>query len=75
VIRAERHVHMNPADAKVYGFADRQYVRLRVYSDCATTFEKVLVRVNPNVLLEVHIDTDEGNACNLINAEGVELMA
>ncbi len=75
VIRAERHVHMNPADAKVYGFADRQYVRLRVYSDCATTFEKVLVRVSPNVLLEVHIDTDEGNACNLVNAEGVELMA
>jgi propanediol utilization protein len=75
VIRAERHVHMNPADAKVYGFADRQYVRLKVCSDCATTFEKVLVRVSPNVLLEVHIDTDEGNACNLVNAEGVELMA
>jgi propanediol utilization protein len=75
VIRAERHVHMNPADAKAYSFADRQYVRLRVYSDCATTFEKVLVRVSPNVLLEVHVDTDEGNACNLVNAEGVELMA
>jgi propanediol utilization protein len=27
------------------------------------------------VLLEVHVDTDEGNACNLVNAEGVELMA
>ncbi len=75
VIRAERHVHMNPADAKAYGFTDRQYVRLRVDSDCKTTFEKVLVRVSPNVLLEVHIDTDEGNACNLVNASGVELMA
>jgi len=75
VIRAERHVHMNPADAKVYGFTNGQYVRLRVESDCATTFERVLVRVNPNVLLEVHIDTDEGNACNLVNASGVELMA
>ena len=75
VIRAERHVHMNPADAKAYGFTDRQYVRLRVDSDCATTFEKVLVRVSPNVLLEVHLDTDEGNACDLVNASGVELTA
>lgn len=75
LIRAERHVHMNPADAEAYGFANGQYVRLRVDSDCATTFEKVLVRVSPKVLLEVHLDTDEGNACNLVNADSVELMA
>jgi len=75
VIRAERHVHMNPADAKAYGFSNGQYVRLRVVSDCATTFERVLVRVSPKVLLEVHIDTDEGNACNLVNAQTVELTA
>jgi len=75
VIRAERHVHMNPSDAQVYGFRDGQYVRMRVESDCATTFEKVLCRVDPRVLLEVHVDTDEGNACNLVNATGVELLA
>jgi len=75
VIRAERHVHMSPADAKVYGFTDGQYVRLRVAGDCATTFERVLCRVSPSVLLEVHVDTDEGNACNLVNAESVELTA
>ncbi|MFB3893040.1 MAG: phosphate propanoyltransferase [Phycisphaerae bacterium] len=74
VIRAERHVHMNPADADAYGFADRQYVRLRVESDCAMTFERVLCRVDPRVLLEVHLDTDEGNACNLVNATNVELL-
>jgi putative phosphotransacetylase len=74
VIRAERHVHMNPADAETYGFQDQQYVRLRVVSDCAVTFEQVLCRVSPNVLLEVHVDTDEGNACNLVNATGVELL-
>jgi putative phosphotransacetylase len=66
---------MSPADAAVYGFADRQYVKLRVDSDCATTFEKVLCRVDEKFLLEVHLDTDEGNACNLVNATGVELLA
>ena len=74
VIRAERHVHMSPADAESYGFKDRQYIRLRVQSDCATTFENVLCRVDPKVLLEVHVDTDEGNACNIVNATSVELL-
>ncbi|HUS93195.1 MAG TPA: phosphate propanoyltransferase [Phycisphaerae bacterium] len=75
VIRAERHVHMNPADAETYGFRDGQYIKLRVESDCAVAFENVLCRVSPNVLLEVHLDTDEGNACNLVSATSVELLA
>jgi putative phosphotransacetylase len=74
VIRAERHVHMPPADAEYYDFADGQYVRLRVQSDCSMTFEKVLCRVDPRFLLEVHLDTDEGNACNLAGATEVELL-
>ncbi len=75
VIRAERHVHMTPADAAYYGFADGQYVRLRVQSDCSTTFERVLCRVDEKFLLEVHIDTDEGNACNVTGATSAELSA
>ena len=75
VIRAQRHVHMSPADAEYYGFADGQYVRLRVVSTCSTTFEQVLCRVDERFLLEVHLDTDEGNACDLPNASAVELMA
>jgi propanediol utilization protein len=75
VIRAERHVHMSPADAESYGFKDRQYVRLRIESSCTTVFEKVLCRVDPRSLLEVHLDTDEGNACDLPNAVSAELSA
>ncbi len=75
VIRAERHVHMSPGDAQEYGFEQGQYVRLRVMSDCTATFDRILCRVDPRFLLEVHLDTDEGNACNLVNATGVELIA
>ncbi len=74
VIRAERHVHMGPADAAHYGFKDKQYVRLRVESTCTVTLENVLCRVDPRFLLEVHLDTDEGNACDLTNAQHVELL-
>ena len=75
VIRAERHVHMAPADAEYYGFRDGQYVRLRIESSSTTVFEKVLCRVDPRFLLEVHLDTDEGNACDLPNATSAELLA
>ena len=75
VIRAQRHVHMSPADAAAYGFQDWQPVRLRVISDCTAIFEQILCRVDERSLLEVHLDTDEGNACNVIGATGVELLA
>ncbi|MCJ7544978.1 MAG: transcriptional regulator, partial [Phycisphaerae bacterium] len=62
-------------DAAAYGFENGQHVRLRVQSDCEITFERMLCRVDPKFLLEVHLDTDEGNACDLVNATSVELLA
>jgi putative phosphotransacetylase len=41
---------------------------------CGVVFEKVLVRVDPSFKLEVHIDTDEGNACNLQPDTPCELL-
>jgi putative phosphotransacetylase len=65
VIRALRHVHMSPADAEFYGVKHQQNMRLRIGGDCGMDFDKLLVRVDQSFKLEVHIDTDEGNACNL----------
>jgi len=73
VIRAERHVHMGPADAEQYGVADGRRMSLRVESACSTVFEDLLVRVGKNIKLEVHLDTDEGNACDIDHAQRVEL--
>ena len=73
VIRAERHVHMGPADAACYGVADGQRMSLRVQSACTTVFEDLLVRVGEGIKLEVHLDTDEGNACGIDHAQRVEL--
>ena len=38
------------------------------------TFDRVKVRYHPKVILEVHIDTDEGNACHLETATRMELI-
>ncbi len=73
VIRAERHIHMSDKDAQYYGVQHKDRMNLRVYGTCPTTLEGLLVRVNPDWKLEVHIDTDEGNACDLPNATKVEL--
>lgn len=74
VIRHERHVHMGPSDAAYYGVKDGDRINLRVESDCPTVFESLLVRLSPNSKLEVHLDTDEGNACNLTKATKCELF-
>ncbi len=74
VIRAERHVHMSPTDAEFYGMADGDRMSLRVVSRCPTTFHDLLVRIGKKIKLEVHLDTDEGNACDIDHATGVELL-
>ena len=74
VIRAERHVHMGPADAEFYGVTDKDRMSLRVTSGCDTMFNNLLVRVGKNIKLEVHLDTDEGNACDIDHAASVELL-
>ncbi|HZN34142.1 MAG TPA: phosphate propanoyltransferase [Pirellulaceae bacterium] len=74
VIRAARHVHMNFDHAAYYGVKNGDLMRLRVESpQCAVVFEDLLVRADKNAKLEVHIDTDEGNACYLDSATKVEL--
>jgi len=75
VIRAERHVHMNDRDAEYYGVSNGDRMNLRVESPgCSLTLEDLLVRADATSKLEVHIDTDEGNACNLDHATHVELL-
>jgi len=65
VIRAMRHVHMNEEDAAFYGVAHQGHLRLKVGGDCPAVLEKLVVRVHRDFALEVHLDTDEANACNL----------
>ena len=74
VIRAERHVHMGDADIAYYGVKDGDRMNLRIESDCPTVLEGLLVRHSPKFKLEVHLDTDEGNASNLTKATHVELV-
>ncbi len=75
LIRAARHVHMSPADAAFYGVKHLDRITLKVTSPaCNTRFDDMIVRVDPSFKLEVHMDTDEANACDLERATKVELF-
>src|SRR5436309_12730947 len=65
VIRAMRHVHMSPTDAEFYGVKAGYKMKLKIGGPCGLTLDHLLVRADKSFKLEVHIDTDEGNACNL----------
>jgi acetate kinase len=73
VICARRHIHMHPDDAAHFGVVDRDVVEVAIDTDGRDlTFGDVLVRVSPQFRLEMHLDTDEANAAELVpGAEGM----
>jgi putative phosphotransacetylase len=74
VIRAAMHVHMGPGDADHYGVQHGDEMKLRVGGDAGLTFERVRVRVGRDFRLDVHMDTDEANACGLHLTKDIELF-
>ena len=74
VIRAAPHAHLSPADAAFYGVKAGDMMKLRIGGELGMTFDRLLARVDPSFKLEVHIDTDEGNACGLGPDTPVELL-
>ncbi|OGV60272.1 MAG: hypothetical protein A2283_08925 [Lentisphaerae bacterium RIFOXYA12_FULL_48_11] len=58
---------MSPEDAMQSGLKDKNKVQVRVNSGRRELiFGDVLVRVHPNFKLALHLDTDEGNAANIV---------
>ena len=68
VIRAARHVHMHPREAGHYGVDAGDRLDLIVESEQGGRLEGLICRVSEKEKLEVHLDTDEGNALDLVHA-------
>jgi putative phosphotransacetylase len=74
VIRAAIHVHMNPTEAAHFGVAKGDRMNLRIGGQAGLTFNNVHVRIDPTSRLNVHMDTDEANACGLHLTKDIELF-
>jgi len=70
VIVALRHIHMHTDDAKIFGVEDHDLVSVDVEdAERPLTFKNVVIRVSDKFKLEMHIDTDEGNAAEIKTGE------
>ncbi|MER1999664.1 MAG: phosphate propanoyltransferase [Lysinibacillus sp.] len=73
-IIAAAHIHMSPSDAQRFHVHDGQFVNIRALSKRPIIFSHVKVRVNERFTLEMHIDTDEGNAALISTGVFGELL-
>ncbi len=75
LICAQRHVHMTPEDAERFGVENGDHVEVAIVGGPRDLiFGDVLIRVSPSYVLEMHIDTDEGNAAELASSSNGELV-
>ena len=75
VIIASRHVHLDTATAAQWKLKDKTLVKVRIKGKRSVVFEDVLIRVRDDFMPEMHIDTDEGNACLAENDDIVEVIS
>ncbi len=74
LIAAARHIHMHTDDAAALDLKDKDIVRVKIPGDRGMILENVLIRVHETYALDMHIDTDEGNAGLVRNGDLVEII-
>lgn len=74
-ILANRHIHMSPSDAERFSVKDGDYVAVDTIGEGKrTTLWDVQIRVSEKFILEMHLDTDDANACGIGNGSRVKLI-
>lgn len=74
LIVAQRHIHMTPADADVFGVSDGQAVQIEVTGSRGGIFGNVVIRVTDTSALECHIDTEEANAMDINSLTKIKIV-
>ncbi|NLC57035.1 MAG: phosphate propanoyltransferase [Armatimonadetes bacterium] len=65
LILAWRHIHLSPREAEYWGVKHHDVVRVELPGPRGLTLNNVLVRVSPDFIAQMHIDTDEANAAGI----------
>ncbi len=63
VIISHRHLHVSHEQAEKLNLKHGQYIKAKIPGIKETIFSNIIVRVDSNYDLALHLDRDEGNAC------------
>lgn len=74
-IIANRHIHLPPYLAEKLGLSDNDLTDVEVKTGKPTRFYNVQVRVHESFTPEMHIDTDDANACELKTGDIIKILA
>jgi putative phosphotransacetylase len=72
-IRAIRHLHLRPSDVSEMGLGSVESVKARVGGVKGVVYENVRLKIDPSYLPELHLDTDDANAADIVCGDSVEI--
>ena len=73
-IIAMRHIHMSPKDTAAAGVHDGEVVSVNIDNERGIVLNHVKIREDASFTLEMHIDTDEANACKIKTGDTVTII-
>ena len=73
-ILANRHIHISPKEVKQYHLEGVKKVKVRVDGEKGGVLNNVYLKILEPSLLEMHIDTDEGNAFGVKTGDELEII-
>lgn len=73
-IVAARHIHMTPSEAASVSLHDGDMVSVRMGNERGVVLDHVKIRVDDSFSLEMHIDTDEANACQIKQGDAATII-
>lgn len=74
MIIADRHLHMSDTEAAAFGLKDGDHAQIRIDGIKPGILGNVLVRAGKAHALDLHIDTDDGNAFLLQQGQMVTVL-
>lgn len=73
-IIAERHIHITKQQLAYYQLDENKPLNIVVRGEKPTILNNVKLKVSENAYFELHLDTDDANACNLKNGDIVDIL-
>ena len=73
-ILANRHIHISPEEVKQYNLEGNKKVKVKIDGEKGGILNNVYLKILEPSLLEMHIDTDEGNAFGVKTGDELEII-